>query len=155
MQTERIRPVPHAANRRILPRPAQKPGGRRGRGVAAAAEGRAYADVAATAGLRGADLARRAVAAVRAVRQPSARRAAVDAVACQLGRAGADAGAAGPARAKGRACLARAAVAGAGAVGADAGRALRREEMKLAARFYRKGEARCRGGMASAPGEKM
>jgi hypothetical protein len=70
MQTGHIRPVPQAANRRILPRPAQKPGGRRrtrGRGVAAAAEGRANADVAATAALCGADLPGRAAAAVRAI----------------------------------------------------------------------------------------
>jgi hypothetical protein len=115
---ERIRPVP-------LPRPAQKPGGRRrirGRGVAAAAaEGRTHADVAVTTGLHGADLAGRTVTAVRAVCQPSARRAAVDAVARQLGRAGADAGAAGPARTEGRARLGRAAFAGASTVGAGAG----------------------------------
>jgi hypothetical protein len=120
---ERIRPVPQAANRRILPRPAQKPGGRRrirGRGVAAAAEGRTHADVAVTTGLHGADLAGRTVTAVRAVCQPSARRAAVDAVARQLGRAGADAGAAGPARTEGRARLGRAAFASASTVGAGA-----------------------------------
>jgi hypothetical protein len=86
LQSDRVHPIPHAANRRILPCPPQKLGRTRRRGcgvaaTAAAAEGRAYADVASTAGLDGADLARRTVGAVVAVGESRARRAAVDAVA--------------------------------------------------------------------------
>lgn len=117
-------PSPQTRNRRILPRtttPTQQFPLRLRRPIRCPTKCGTNANIPTAARTHSTDLTRCAPRAVGAGGEASTGRAAVDAEAGSFGGAGADAGAAGPAGAKGRAGLARTGVAGAGAVGADAG----------------------------------